>query len=113
VPKIQHRPIKELKFGFKKKGAKETEGCPGLAHRTVSGAPGWINSNSSPLGFWKCHSAIIHWTVRCGTRLSDVPEEQQLQHNGRLQWKPKKRYNARTQRAESEQAPKGAPDSEQ
>jgi hypothetical protein len=22
-------------MGFKKKGAKETEGCPGLAHRTV------------------------------------------------------------------------------
>jgi hypothetical protein len=28
------------KKGFKKKGAKYTEGSPGLTHRTVSGAPG-------------------------------------------------------------------------
>jgi hypothetical protein len=26
---------KKIKLGFKKKGAKETEGCPSLAHRTV------------------------------------------------------------------------------
>jgi hypothetical protein len=42
-----------------------------------------------------------------------VPAEQRLQRNGRLQRKPKKRYSARTIRAESEQAPEGAPDSEQ
>jgi hypothetical protein len=42
-----------------------------------------------------------------------VPVEQWLQRNGRLQWKPEKRYSARTVRAESEQAPEGAPDSEQ
>jgi hypothetical protein len=72
VPKVQHKPIKRFKLGFKKKGAKETEGCPGLAHRTVSGAPGWINSNSPPSGFWKSHSAIIHRTVRCVTGLSGV-----------------------------------------
>jgi hypothetical protein len=40
--------------------------CP-VCHRTVSGAPGWINSNSSPSGFWKSHSTIIHRTVRCAT----------------------------------------------
>jgi hypothetical protein len=34
-------------------------------------------------------------------------------YNGRLQRKPEKRYSARTVRAESEQAPEGAPDSEQ
>jgi hypothetical protein len=33
----------------------------------VSGAPGWINSNSPPSGFSKCHSAIIHQTVRCAS----------------------------------------------
>jgi hypothetical protein len=59
------------------------------------------------------HFAIIHRTVRCGTGLSGVPVEQWLQRNGRLQWKPEKRYSARTVRAESEQAPEGAPDSEQ
>jgi hypothetical protein len=40
VPKVQHKPIKRSKLGFKKKGAKETEGCPGLAHRTVRCATG-------------------------------------------------------------------------
>jgi hypothetical protein len=42
-----------------------------------------------------------------------VPAEQRLQRNGRLQRKPEKRYSARTVRVESEQAPEGAPDSEQ
>jgi hypothetical protein len=56
----------------------------------VSGAPGWIISNSLPSGFWKCHSAIIHRTVRCSTGLSGVPAEQRLQRNGRLQRKPVK-----------------------
>jgi hypothetical protein len=46
--------------------------CP-VHHRTVSGAPGWINSNSPPSGFWKSHSAISHRTVRCATGLSGVP----------------------------------------
>jgi hypothetical protein len=39
--------------------------------------------------------------------------EQRLQRNGRLQQKPEKRYSAWTVGAESEQAPEGAPDSEQ
>jgi hypothetical protein len=39
--------------------------------------------------------------------------EQRLQRNGRLQRKSEKRYSARTVRAESEQTPEGAPDSEQ
>jgi hypothetical protein len=39
-----------------------------LVWRTgLSGAPGWINSNLPPSGFWKCHSAIIHRTVRCAS----------------------------------------------
>ena len=33
----------------------------------LSGAPGWINSNSLPSGFWKIPSAIIHRTVRCAS----------------------------------------------
>jgi hypothetical protein len=94
------------------KGAKETEGCPGLAHRTV-----WctreINSELLSFGFLESHSAIIHRTVRWATGLSGVPAEQRLQRNGRLQWKPEKRYSARTVRAKSKQAPEDAPDSEQ
>ena len=42
-----------------------------------------------------------------------MPVEQWLQRNGRLQRKPEKLYSARTVRAELEQAPEGAPDSEQ
>ena len=52
-------------------------------------------------------------TVDGRTRQSGVPVEQRLQHNGRLQRKPEKRYSAQTVHAESEQAPEGAPDSEQ
>jgi hypothetical protein len=42
---------KKNKFRVQKKGAKETEENLGLAHRTVSSAPGAIDSNSSPSGF--------------------------------------------------------------
>jgi hypothetical protein len=120
VPKVQHKPIKRSKLGFKKKGAKETEGCHGLAHRTVRCATGQCpvhqggsTSNSPPLDFWKIHSAIIHQIVRCATGVSGAPAEQRLQRNGRLQRKPQKRYSARTVRAESEQALEGTLDSEQ
>ena len=104
---------KKSKIGFKKKGTKLTEGSPGLAHRTVSGAPGRSTLNCLPSGFWKCHSAIIHRTVRWATGLSGVPAEQRLQRNGRLQRKPEKRYSVWTVRVESEQVLEGAPDSEQ
>jgi hypothetical protein len=82
------------------KGAKKTEGCPGLAHRTVrcatgqclvhhrivSGAPGRSTSNLPPSGFWKMPSAIIHRTVRCSTGLSGVPSGATANYaNGRLQ----------------------------
>jgi hypothetical protein len=44
--------------------------CPGLAHRTVSGAPGNPTSNLPPLGILGSHSAIIHRTVRCASGLT-------------------------------------------
>jgi hypothetical protein len=44
---------KKIKIRVQKKGAKETEENPGLAHQTVSGAPGAIDSNSSPSSFWR------------------------------------------------------------
>jgi hypothetical protein len=73
-----------------KKGAKETEENPGLAHHTVSGAPGAVQSELFTFGFLRRHSAIIHRTVRCATGLSGVPAEQWLgsatvDSNGRLQ----------------------------
>jgi hypothetical protein len=110
-----------------KKGAKETEGCPGLAHRTVrcatgqclvhhrtlSGARGRSTPNSSPSGFWKCHSAIIHRTVRCGNGLSGVPCGVTATAPTVVYKSEQWSYSVRTARVESEQAPEGAPDSEQ
>jgi hypothetical protein len=61
-----------------KKGAKEIEEYPSLAHRTVSGAPGPYNSELFTFGFLRHRSAIIHRTVRCATRLSGAPVEQRL-----------------------------------
>jgi hypothetical protein len=57
---------------FKKKGAKPTEGCPGLAHRTVR-CTMEINSKLLSFRFLKSHSAIIHRTVCCSNGLSGVP----------------------------------------
>jgi hypothetical protein len=64
--KVQHKPIKRLKIGFKYKGAKETKSA--LVWRTgLFGAPGPYSLNLTTLGFLKARSAIIHWTVRCAT----------------------------------------------
>jgi hypothetical protein len=86
--------------------------CP-VCHRTVSGAPGWIHSNCSASGFWKCHSAIIHRTVRCSIGLSDVPSgatvvSSTVEFNGRL---TTLQCTDRAHRVRS--APEGAPDIEQ
>jgi hypothetical protein len=84
-----------------------------VCHRTVSGAPGWIDFKLFTFGFLSLRFAIIHWTVRCGTGLSGVPAEQRLasatvDFNGRL---------TTAQCADSSHrvraAPEGAPDSEQ
>ena len=40
MPKVQHKPIKKIKVRVQKKGAKETEVNPSLAHRTVRCATG-------------------------------------------------------------------------
>jgi hypothetical protein len=75
-----------------------------VCHRTVSGAPGWINSNSPPM-----EKPLRYNSPDCPV----CHMEQRLQCNGRLQRKPEKRYSARTVRAEVRAAPEGAPDSEQ
>jgi hypothetical protein len=54
------------------KGAMKTEGCPGLAHRTVR-CTREINSELATFGFLEMPSAIIHRIVRCSTGLSGVP----------------------------------------
>jgi hypothetical protein len=82
--------------------------------RTVlSDAPGWINSNSSASGFWKMFSTIIHRTVWCSTGLSGVPCGVTATAPTVVCKSEQWSYSARTARVESEQAPEGAPDSEQ
>jgi hypothetical protein len=62
-------------------------------------------------GFSGSHSAIIHRTVRCSTRLSGVPVDQWL--TAPTVFCKSNSEQCATARAESEQAPDGAPDSEQ
>jgi hypothetical protein len=72
-----------------------------------------INSELASFGNLGSHSTIIHRTVWCSTGLSGVPAEQRLlRANGRLQGTVKAN-SARLRTQKSEQAPEGAPDSEQ
>jgi hypothetical protein len=75
--KVQHKPIN---IQVKDPNSKEQRNqvCYGLAHRTVSGAPGMYRAEPATLGFQKAHSAIIHRTVQCATGLSGAPAQQQL-----------------------------------
>jgi hypothetical protein len=66
-----------VKVRVQKKGAKETEENPGLAHQTVR-CPVPYDFKLSTFGFQKRRSAIIHRTVRYATGLSDAPAEQRL-----------------------------------
>jgi hypothetical protein len=119
VLKVQHKPIKISKLGFKRKEQKKPKRT--LVWRTeLSGVPpdsvqcpGLYDFKLATFGFLESHSAIIHRTVRCATGLSSVPAEQRLpsamvDSNGRLQ---------REQCADSSRrvrvASEGAPDSEQ
>jgi hypothetical protein len=65
--KVQRKCSKKV---FKESVQKETEGCPGLAHRTVR----CTRENHSELlsfGNLGSHSAIIHRTVWCAMRSND------------------------------------------
>jgi hypothetical protein len=89
VPKVQHKPIKSPRKGSNKKSKRQPKGSPGLAHRTVSGAPGSSTPNLPPSGIRGGRSAIIHRTLRCSTRLSGVPSgatvaSATVECNGRL-----------------------------
>jgi hypothetical protein len=72
-----------------------------VRHRTVSGAPGRINSNLPASGIWGSRFAIIHRTVRCSTGLSGVPSGATVVCNATV-----KRYSARLRAQKSEQAQK-------
>jgi hypothetical protein len=119
VLKVQHKPIKTSKLGFKTKEQKKPKRtlvwCTGL-----SGVPpDCVRCTRGDrlklftFEFLESRSAIIHRTVRCTTGLSRVPAVQRLasatvDFNGRLQ---------REQCADSSRrvraTPEGGPDSEQ
>jgi hypothetical protein len=49
-----------------------TPDCP-VVHRTVSGAPGWLQTNWPFSGIRRRRTTIIHWTVRWCTGLFGEP----------------------------------------
>ena len=73
--------------------------CP-VCHRTVSGAPGAVQTELFTFGFLRRHSTIIHQTVRCAKR-SNGSEAQRSTPTVACNVN-----NARTDRAESEQRSK-------
>jgi hypothetical protein len=102
VPKVQHKPIKRSKLGFKRKEQKKPKRT--LVWRTgLSGALGTVQAEHFTFGFLESRSAIIHRTIRCASGAMAK------KHNGRLQLSPAKVNSARRVRA----TPEGAPDSEQ
>jgi hypothetical protein len=101
VQKVQHKPIKRSKLGFKRKEQKKPERT--LVWRIgLSGAPGTVEAEPFTFGFLESRSAIIYRTVRWVTGLSGVPAEQRL----RSATVACNVNSARTVRAESEQRPK-------
>jgi hypothetical protein len=119
VLKVQHKPIKRSKLGFKRKEQKKPKrtlvwrtGLSGVPPDSVRCARG-DRLKLFTFGFLESRSTIIHRTVRCATRLSVVPVEQLLESttvdsNGRLQ-REQCVDSSRRVRA----VPEGAPDSEQ
>jgi hypothetical protein len=103
---------KKIKERVQNERSKETQVCPGLAHRIVSSVPGPYNSELFTFGFRRRRSAIIHRTVRCAIGLFGAPAQRLASAtvgcNGRLQ-----RYSAWTVRAEVRAAARDAPDSAQ
>jgi hypothetical protein len=102
VLKVQYKPIKRSKLGFKRKEQKKPKRT--LVWRTgLSGALGAVQTELFTYGYLRRRFAIIHRTVRWATGLSGVPAEQRLSSatvnsNGRLQ--------TLTVRTESEQCQK-------
>jgi hypothetical protein len=81
--------------------------CTGLAHRTVSDAPGPYNAQLATHGFLQARSAIIHRTVRCDSGATATS------CNGRLLKHGDQMNSEGTVRAESEPQARGTPDTEQ
>jgi hypothetical protein len=79
VLKVQHKPIKRSKLGFKTKEQKKSKrtlvwrtGLSGVPPESVR-CPRPYSFQLATFGFLESRSAIIHRTVRCGTGLSGAP----------------------------------------
>jgi hypothetical protein len=99
VLKVQHKPIKRSKLGFKRKEQRKPKRT--LVWRTgLSGAPGTVQAELFTFRFLESRSAIIHRTVWCASGVTAK------KRNGRLQRSPANVNSAQTIRAESEQRKK-------
>jgi hypothetical protein len=99
VLKVQPKPIKRSKLGFKRKEQKKPKRTL-VWHTGQFGAPGTVQAELFTFGFLESRSAIIHRTVRCASGATAK------KRNGRLQRSPANANSARTVRAESEQRQK-------
>jgi hypothetical protein len=114
--KVQHKPIKDQSWGSKDRSKRNRRapwsGAPDclVCHRTVSDAPGSIDSELFTFGFLHAHSAIIHRTVRCATGLSGAPSEATATSATVI---CKSVNSAWSMHAEVRAGVRGAPDSEQ
>jgi hypothetical protein len=93
VLKVQHKPIKISKLGFKRKEQKETEENPSLAHRTVRCVTGecpvpqgrstptlHLRVSGEPLRYNSPDCPVGHRTVRWAIGLSGGPSDCPVGH---------------------------------
>jgi hypothetical protein len=112
VPKVQHKPIKRSKLGFKRKEQKKPKRTLvwriglSVCHRTVSGVPGPYDFKLATFGFQKGRSAIIHQTVRCASGATAPAQRSTATDTC-------KSATVRGQFAQSQSSRQKAPDSEQ
>jgi hypothetical protein len=109
VPKVQHKPIKRSKLGFKRKEQKKpkrtlvwgTRQCPACQGRSTPTLR--LRVSKAALRYNSLDCPVCHRTVWCACGATTTSR------NGQLQ----KYLTQGTVRAESERSIRGAPDSEQ
>jgi hypothetical protein len=112
VPKVQHKPIKSPRLGSKERSKRKSKAtlvwrtgqCP--VHQGGSTRTRHLRVLEKTLHYNSPDCPVWHWTVRCDSRATATAQRST----------PTETYKSaivRGQCAESEQAPEGAPDSEQ
>jgi hypothetical protein len=80
VPKVQHKPIKRSKLGFKRKEQKNRREPWSGAPDSVR-CPGPYDFKLATFGFLESRSAIIHRTVRCASGATASERNDRLQRS--------------------------------